>query len=77
MRIGLYHGYELSGSGSNEYTRYLAMAFLAAGHEVHILCREPAPEKLLFVSQAFAWSLDGNAKLLFSRKADKAACVLH
>lgn len=77
MRIGLYHGYELSGSGSNEYTRYLAMAFLAAGHEVHILCREPAPEKLHFVSQAFAWSLDGKTNLLFSREPDKAPCVLH
>ena len=77
MRIGLYHGYELTGSGSNEYTRYLAMAFLSAGHEVHILCRESAPEKWLFVSQAFAWSLDGSVNLLFSREPDNAPCVLH
>ena len=29
MRIGLYHGYELMGSGSNEYTRYLAASLLS------------------------------------------------
>ncbi len=43
MRIGLYHGYELTGSGSNEYTRYLAGALAARGHDVHVLCREPDP----------------------------------
>ena len=40
MRIGLYHGYELTGSGSNEYTRYLARSLLGAGHEVHTICRD-------------------------------------
>ena len=48
MKLGLYHGYELTGSGSNEYTRYLARALARAGHEVHVYCREPnenaAPE---------------------------------
>ena len=79
MRIGLYHGYELSGSGSNEYTRYLAMAFLAAGHEVHLLCRESAPERWGFVSKAFAWSLEGSAHELFSREREPehGPCVLH
>ena len=43
MRIGLYHGYELTGSGSNEYTRYLAGALAREGHDVHVLCREPNP----------------------------------
>ncbi|MEM7119255.1 MAG: glycosyltransferase family 4 protein [Chloroflexota bacterium] len=77
MRISFYHGYELTGSGSNEYTRYLTTAYLAAGHEVHVICREHAPEKLPFVSQAFAWSLDGNATQLFSRETETAPCVLH
>ena len=33
MRIGVYHGYELTGSGSNEYTRYLARALAREGHD--------------------------------------------
>ena len=41
MKIGIFHGYELSGSGSNQATRYLAHALVKAGHEVHVLCREP------------------------------------
>jgi glycosyltransferase involved in cell wall biosynthesis len=45
MRIALLHGWSLSGSGSNEYTRYLARALAAAGHEIHVLCRESEPER--------------------------------
>lgn len=41
MRIGILHGYELTGSGSNEYTRYLARELARQGHDVHIFCREP------------------------------------
>ena len=37
MRIGLYHGYELTGSGSNEYTRYLAAALARDGHAVCVI----------------------------------------
>jgi len=46
VRIALYHGYELTGSGSNEYCRYLSRALARLGHEVHVLCREPHPERL-------------------------------
>ena len=46
MRIALYHGYELTGSGSNEYCRYLACALARLGHEVHLLCREPHIERM-------------------------------
>ena len=44
MRVGLYHGYELTGSGSNEYNRYLARALARYGHEVHVYCREKNPD---------------------------------
>jgi NAD(P)H-dependent FMN reductase len=43
MKIGIFHGYELSGSGSNQATQYLARSLAQEGHEVHILCREPDP----------------------------------
>ena len=45
MRILLWHGYLLGGTGSNVYTRALARALSRAGHEVVVLCQEPHPER--------------------------------
>lgn len=59
MKIGLYHGYELSGSGSNEYNRYLARTLIFDHHTVHIICREPRPEKLDFLQEVWHWREDG------------------
>ncbi len=44
MRILLWHGYLLGGTGSNVYTRQLAREWSRAGHEVIVLCQEPHPE---------------------------------
>ena len=77
MRIGLYHGYELTGSGSNEYTRYLARSFVQDGHEVHIICREPHPEKISYITQAFAWQTNGRAVALLERSNEDTPCILH
>ena len=44
MRILLWHGYLLGGTGSNVYTRALAREWSRAGHEVVVLCQEPHPE---------------------------------
>src|SRR5919202_5971087 len=44
MRIVLWHGYLLGGTGSNVYTRALARAWGRAGHEVVVLCQERRPE---------------------------------
>jgi glycosyltransferase involved in cell wall biosynthesis len=44
MRILLWHGYLLGGTGSNVYTRALAREWSRAGHEVTVLCQEPHPE---------------------------------
>jgi glycosyltransferase involved in cell wall biosynthesis len=43
MRIVLWHGYLLGGTGSNVYTRALARAWSRAGHEVVIVCQERNP----------------------------------
>jgi len=77
MRIGLYHGYELTGSGSNEYTRYLAGALTSAGHEVHVICREDAPDKVPQVARALAWRADGSSEQLFERKTEAPGYTLH
>ena len=45
MRILLWHGYLLGGTGSNVYTRALAREWSRAGHEVVVLCQEPHPER--------------------------------
>jgi glycosyltransferase involved in cell wall biosynthesis len=45
MRIMLWHGYLLGGTGSNVYTRALAREWSNAGHEVVVICQEPHPER--------------------------------
>ena len=44
MRILLWHGYLLGGTGSNVYTRQLAREWSGAGHDVVVLSQEPRPE---------------------------------
>ena len=44
MRILLWHGYLLGGTGSNVYTRQLAREWSRAGHEVIVLSQERRPE---------------------------------
>ena len=44
MRILLWHGYLLAGTGSNVYTRALAREWSRAGHEVVVFSQEPHPE---------------------------------
>jgi glycosyltransferase involved in cell wall biosynthesis len=45
VRIVLWHGYLLGGTGSNVYTRALAREWSRAGHEVVVLSQEPHPEQ--------------------------------
>jgi len=45
VKILLWHGYFLGGTGSNIYTRALARAWARAGHEVVVFCQEPHPER--------------------------------
>ncbi len=44
MKIVLWHGYLLGGTGSNVYTRQLAREWSRSGHEVVVLSQEPHPE---------------------------------
>ena len=45
MRILLWHGYLLGGTGSNVYTRALAREWSRAGHDVVVFCQERHPER--------------------------------
>jgi glycosyltransferase involved in cell wall biosynthesis len=44
VRILLWHGYLLGGTGSNVYTRALAREWSRMGHEVVVVCQERHPE---------------------------------
>ena len=45
MKVLIWHGYLLGGTGSNVYTRALARAWSKLGHEVVVFCQEPHPEE--------------------------------
>jgi glycosyltransferase involved in cell wall biosynthesis len=77
--IGLVHGYGLSGSGSNLWTRSVAEALAYTGHTVHLICQDSAPEELGFVSEARTYpGAHGEPATLFSRETGyDGACVLH
>ena len=59
MRILIFHGYLLSGTGSNVYNARLAEALVRLNHEVHLLSQDRHPEEHAFVDAAGDW--DGGA----------------
>ena len=63
MRIGLLHGWLLTGSGSNIYVQNVARSLWKQGHDVHIFCQDRNATKLPFVSTVEIHSLDGNTVL--------------
>ena len=69
VRVLIFHGYLLRGTGSNVYNAALAEAFARNGHEVHLLCQDRAPLELPWVDAAGDW--DGGALEL--RRAPRPA----
>ncbi|HEY1596885.1 MAG TPA: glycosyltransferase family 4 protein [Thermoleophilaceae bacterium] len=66
MRILVFHGYLLRGTGSNIYNASLAAALAALGHDVHILCQDRHAAELPFVGAVGRWEggelrVDGDA----------------
>jgi glycosyltransferase involved in cell wall biosynthesis len=49
VRVLLWHGWLLEGSGSNVYAARVAEALRRMGHDVLLLCQDPAPERMAFV----------------------------
>ena len=43
VRLLIFHGYLLRGTGSNVYNAELAEALVRSGHDVHLLCQEQRP----------------------------------
>ncbi len=59
MRILIFHGYLLGGTGSNVYNARLAEALAGLGHEVHLLSQDAAPEEHHFVDAVGDWDGGG------------------
>jgi glycosyltransferase involved in cell wall biosynthesis len=55
MRVLIFHGYLLAGTGSNVYNARLAEALVKLGHEVHLFCQDRHPRHQPFVEAAGDW----------------------
>jgi glycosyltransferase involved in cell wall biosynthesis len=55
VRILIFHGYLLGGTGSNVYNARLAEALVGLGHEVHLLSQDRHPEAHSFVDAVGDW----------------------
>jgi glycosyltransferase involved in cell wall biosynthesis len=55
MRVLIFHGYLLRGTGSNVYNASLARALAALGHEVHLFCQDREADSLPFVDAVGDW----------------------
>lgn len=55
VRILVFHGYLLRGTGSNVYNALLATALARQGHDVHLLCQERRPQDVEAVTAAADW----------------------
>ncbi len=59
MRVLIFHGYLLRGTGSNIYNANLARALAGLGHEVHLLCQDLDAERLEWVDAVGRWGERG------------------
>jgi glycosyltransferase involved in cell wall biosynthesis len=55
VRILIFHGYLLHGTGSNVYNANLAESLARAGHEVHLLCQDREADELGWVDATGDW----------------------
>ena len=55
MRVLIFHGYLLRGTGSNVYNASLTRALVSLGHEVHLLCQDRHAGELDFVDAVGTW----------------------
>jgi glycosyltransferase involved in cell wall biosynthesis len=77
VRILLWHGWLLEGSGSNVYTARVAETFRAQGHDVVLVCQEPHAERYRWID-ASGQVDGGGVSALTPNASDPAAgrCVL-
>src|SRR4051812_2342764 len=71
MRVLVFHGYLLRGTGSNVYNAELGAALARAGHEVHLLCQDRDPLALDWVDAAGDWDA-GELSVITRREPARA-----
>ncbi len=77
MRILLWHGWLLEGSGSNVATARVAEVYRAAGHDVLLLCQERHPERYRWIDAHAEVDADGPSELTPNRSSHaRGRCVL-
>jgi glycosyltransferase involved in cell wall biosynthesis len=77
VRLLIFHGYLLRGTGSNVYNQELVEALVRLGHEVHLLCQEYNPAELGFVDSVGSWE-NGRLEVEGARRpAYKGRCTVY
>ena len=77
MRVLVFHGYLLRGTGSNIYNAELAETLVRMGHEVHLLCQEHDPAGLGFVDSIGDWE-DGELVVrVVAKRAHEGGCTVY
>src|SRR4051794_14194706 len=75
MRILIFHGYLLRGTGSNVYNASLVAALAKLGHDVHLLCQDRHAGELPFVDALGRWE-DGQLRVETIREPVRVTAYL-
>src|SRR6478672_9461354 len=59
MKVLIFHGYLLRGTGSNVYNANVAQALSRLGHEVHLLCQDLEAGSLPWIDATGSWEGGG------------------
>jgi glycosyltransferase involved in cell wall biosynthesis len=71
VRVLVFHGYLLHGTGSNVYNANVAEALARAGHEVHLVCQERDVDDLGWVDATADWD-GGGLRVVVRRDPPRA-----
>ena len=74
LRILIFHGYLLRGTGSNIYNASLAQAMVRLGHEVHLLCQDRDAAHLPWVDAVGDWE---GGSLALEVKREPVRCTVY
>lgn len=78
MRVLVWHGWLLEGSGSNVATAHVCEVLRASGHDVVLLCQEPHPERFDWIDAYGSLDAAGPGELTHRRGASRSPgrCVV-
>jgi glycosyltransferase involved in cell wall biosynthesis len=77
VRLLVFHGYLLRGTGSNIYNVNLVHALVRLGHDVHLLCQEPNPAEFGFVDSIGEWNAGQLEVRAVARPAYYGRCTVY